>query len=49
MNLKNKVHEAAMVNGKFVVLLNGNMIEKNFLSMADAEQRAKELTEEAQK
>ena len=39
----NKKYRAELINGKPVILLNGNMIEKGFISYSDAERRANNL------
>lgn len=39
-------YNADLINGKPVVLLNGNLIEKGFISLLDAEIRANELNTE---
>lgn len=36
-------YKAELINGKPVILLNGNMIEKGFTSIIDAEKRANSL------
>ncbi|QNH64608.1 hypothetical protein H7F13_11265 [Proteus vulgaris] len=39
----NNKYKAELINGKPVILLNGNMIEKGFISIVDAEKRANSL------
>lgn len=39
----NDKYKAELINGKPVILLNGNMIEKGFISIIDAEKRANSL------
>lgn len=39
----NEKYKAEIINGKPVILLNGNMIEKGFVSYSDAEKRANKL------
>ncbi|MBG6032159.1 hypothetical protein I5E97_14075 [Proteus hauseri] len=39
----NDKYKAEIINGKPVILLNGNMIEKGFISIIDAEKRANSL------
>lgn len=39
----NNKYKAELINGKPVILLNGNMIEKGFISYSDAERRANNL------
>lgn len=39
----NDKYRAELINGKPVILLNGNMIEKGFISIVDAEKRANNL------
>ncbi|QUT00980.1 hypothetical protein [Proteus terrae] len=39
----NDKYKAELINGKPVILLNGNMIEKGFVSYSDAEKRANNL------
>lgn len=36
----NDKYKAELINGKPVILLNGNMIEKGFISIVDAKKRA---------
>ncbi|MFK9072959.1 hypothetical protein ACNARU_16585 [Proteus sp. WDL240414] len=36
-------YKPELINGKPVILLNGNMIEKGFISYSDAEKRANNL------
>lgn len=40
------MYVAEKVNNKFVVLLNGNLVEKGFNWLAEAQERADELNEE---
>lgn len=39
----NNKYKAELINGKPVILLNGNMVEKGFISYSDAEKRANNL------
>lgn len=39
----NNKYKAELINGKPVILLNGNMIEKGFISIVDAKKRANSL------
>lgn len=39
----NDEYKAELINGKPVILLNGNLIEKGFVSYSDAEKRANNL------
>ncbi len=41
-------YEAGIINGKPVVLLAGNLIEKGFPSLSDAQVRADELNKQIQ-
>lgn len=44
----NDKYRAELINGKPVILLNGNMIEKGFISIADAQIKANELNNKPQ-
>lgn len=39
----NDKYKAEIINGKPVILLNGNMIEKGFVSYSDAQAKADKL------
>lgn len=39
----NNKYKAELINGKPVILLNGNMIEKGFISIVDAQVKADKL------
>lgn len=39
----NEKYKAEIINGKPVILLNGNMIEKGFISIVDAQEKADKL------
>ena len=39
----NDKYKAELINGKPVILLNGNMIEKGFISIVDAQKRVNQL------
>ncbi|MDL5165772.1 hypothetical protein QSH14_01555 [Proteus faecis] len=41
----NDKYKAELINGKPVILLNGNMIEKGFTSIADAQANADKLNQ----
>ncbi|WP_164996178.1 hypothetical protein [Proteus alimentorum] len=41
----NDKYKAELINGKPVILLNGSMIEKGFISIIDAEQKADKLNQ----
>ncbi|WP_180273039.1 hypothetical protein [Proteus terrae] len=36
-------YKAELINGKPVILLNGSLIEKGFISIVDAQKRANQL------
>ncbi|HEK0789142.1 TPA: hypothetical protein SMP78_003360 [Proteus mirabilis] len=38
-------YKAELINGKPVILLNGNMIEKGFISIVDAQAKADKLNQ----
>lgn len=40
------MYKAEMINGKPVVLLDGNLVEKDFNYLAEAQERADELNKE---
>lgn len=42
------MHKAELVNGKPVVLLNGNMVAKGFISMEQAKKFAVNLNDEGE-
>ncbi|HGN0007863.1 TPA: hypothetical protein ACKRE5_001518 [Proteus mirabilis] len=44
----NNKYKAEVINGKPVILLNGNMVEKGFISIADAQIKANELNNKPQ-
>ncbi|WP_311746571.1 hypothetical protein [Proteus penneri] len=39
----NEKYKAELINGKSVILLNGNLIEKGFVSYSDAQEKADKL------
>lgn len=41
----NDKYKAELINGKPVILLNGNMIEKGFISIIDAQAKADKLNQ----
>ncbi|HEK0514486.1 TPA: hypothetical protein SMO94_003257 [Proteus mirabilis] len=41
----NDKYKAELINGKPVILLNGNMIEKGFISIVDAQEKADKLNQ----
>lgn len=41
----NNKYKAELINGKPVILLNGNMIEKGFISYSDAQAKADKLNQ----
>lgn len=41
----NNKYKAELINGKPVILLNGNMIEKGFISIVDAQTKADKLNQ----
>ncbi|WP_337135928.1 hypothetical protein [Proteus terrae] len=41
----NDKYKAELINGKPVILLNGNMIEKGFISIVDAQAKADKLNQ----
>ncbi|MDM3673805.1 hypothetical protein [Proteus mirabilis] len=41
----NDEYKAELINGKPVILLNGNMIEKGFISIVDAQAKADKLNQ----
>ncbi len=38
-------YKAELINGKLVILLDGNMIEKGFISIVDAQEKADKLNQ----
>ncbi|MBG5881685.1 hypothetical protein [Providencia alcalifaciens] len=44
----NNKYKSEVINGKPVVLLNGNMVEKGFISISNAQARADELNNKPQ-
>lgn len=44
----NNKYKSEVINGRPVILLNGNMVEKGFISILDAQAKADELNNKPQ-